>query len=120
MITVHWTGRAVSDNAKTIRDCRGYHRNSSEYRAYRSSVAATIMEQRPAVRLDRPGLFVQFRLEGHCDASNMLKGLLDGIQESGLVANDRHIAPVTVLPTLKHPRGERDEAWLVFWEDQRC
>jgi Holliday junction resolvase RusA-like endonuclease len=119
MITVHWSGKAVSDNAKTVRDRRGIHRNSPEYQAYRSSVAATVMEQRPGVLLMRPGMFVQFRLEGHCDATNMLKGMLDGIQDSGLVANDRHIAPVTVLPTLKHPRGERDEAWMVFWEAER-
>lgn len=119
MITVHWTGKAVSDNAKTVKDRRGIHRNSSEYTAYRSSVNMTIREQRPGILLVRPGLFVQFRLEGHCDATNMLKGLLDGIQDSGLVANDRHIAPVTVLPTLKHPRGERDEACLVFWESDR-
>lgn len=119
MITVHWTGKAVSDNAKTIRDARGIHRNSAEYLAYRSSVALTIREQRPGVKLEHPGMFVQFRLDGHCDATNMLKGLLDGIQDSSLVANDRHIAPVTVLPTLRHPRGDRDEAWLAFWESER-
>lgn len=118
MITVHWIGRAVSDNEKTVRDRRGIHRNSVEYKAYRGSVALTVRAQRPGVLLMRPGMFVQFTLEGHCDATNMLKGMLDGIQDSGLVANDRHIAPVTVLPTLRHPRGERDEAWLAFWENQ--
>jgi Holliday junction resolvase RusA-like endonuclease len=119
MITVHWTGKAISDNAKTVRDRRGVHRNSPEYIAYRNSVAWSIREQRPGVRLKRPGLFVQFRLDGHCDATNMLKGLLDGIQDSELVANDRHIAPITVLPTLHHGRGATDEAWLVLWEADR-
>lgn len=84
----------------------------------RAGEGTTVRAQRPEVLLMRPGMFVQFTLEGHCDATNMLKGMLDGIQDSGLVANDRHIAPVTVLPTLRHPRGERDEAWLAFWENQ--
>ena len=119
MITVHWIGKAVSDNAKLIRDRSGTPRNSGAYEAYKTSIAWTIREQRPSVRLEHPGLFVQFRLDGHCDATNMLKGLLDGIQASELVANDRHIAPVTVLPTLRHPRGEHDEAWLAFWESEK-
>jgi Holliday junction resolvase RusA-like endonuclease len=119
MIHVHWTGKAVSDNAKTIKDHRGNRRNSEAYKAYRASVAMTIRARCPGMSSARPGLFVQFRLEGHCDPTNMLKGLLDGIQDSGFVANDRHIAPITVLPTLKHPRGEQDEAWLVFWEADR-
>ncbi|HUT79287.1 MAG TPA: hypothetical protein VM285_16425, partial [Polyangia bacterium] len=84
MITVHWTGKAVSDNAKTIKDSRGKRHNSSAYFAYRSSVALTIREHRPGVRLEHPGLFVQFRLDAAADATNFLKGLLDGIQDSGL------------------------------------
>jgi Holliday junction resolvase RusA-like endonuclease len=116
MITVHWTGKAVSDNAKTLKDSHGKRRNSGDYKAYRSSVALTIQSQRPGVRLGRPGLIVQFILDGHCDATNMLKGLLDGIQDSGLVDNDRHITSVDVKPPLHHPRGAPDEAWLVFWE----
>jgi len=116
MIAVLWTGKAVSDNAKTIRDSQGRRRNSEEYKAYRASVAATVFAQCQGVRGAHPGLIVQFRLEGHFDATNMLKGLLDGIQDSGFVDNDRHIAHITVLPTLKHPRGEQDEAMLVFWE----
>jgi Holliday junction resolvase RusA-like endonuclease len=116
VITVHWTGKAVSDNAKTIRDNRGHRRNSGEYTAYRASVAWSIRQQHLGVRLDSPHLIVQFRLGAHCDATNMLKGLLDGIQDSQLVDNDRDIVTVHVLPTLRHPRGAEDEAWLVFYE----
>lgn len=116
MIVVHWVGQAVSDNAKTIKDHRGNRRNSEAYKAYRASVAMTIRARCPGISCARPGLIAQFSLEGHCDATNMLKGLLDGIQDSKFVDNDRHIAPITVLPTLKHRRGEQDEAWLVFWE----
>lgn len=119
MITVHWTGKAVSDNAKTLKDSHGKRRNSGEYLAYRASVALTIRAQRPGVRLVRPGLKVQFRLDAAADATNFLKGLLDGIQDSGIIVNDRDIAPVEVERSLRRPRGAPDEAWLVFWESER-
>lgn len=115
IVLIHWVGQVVSDNEKTVRYRSGGGGNSKAYTFYRSSVANTIRSARPGLVLERPGLFVQFSLEGHHDAQNCLKGLLDGIQDSGLVVDDRHISPITLLPTVKHKRREQDEAWLGFW-----
>jgi Holliday junction resolvase RusA-like endonuclease len=120
MILIHWTGQVVADNRKTTRTKHGVTVNRRAYaKGYVESVAWTIRAEAPGVHLERPGLFVQFSLGAATDATNALKGLLDGVQASGLVANDRNIAPVTVLPTLVHPRGELDEASMAFYENGR-
>ena len=116
MTLVHWVGIAVSDNRKTIRDSRGGRRNSPEYSAYRSSVAGAIRAQCPGMYFAAAGLLVQFRLDWSSDPTNYLKGLLDGIQDSGRVGNDRSLAPIQVLAPRRRPRGQVDEAWLVLWD----
>jgi Holliday junction resolvase RusA-like endonuclease len=115
MTLVHWVGKAVSDNRKTIRDSHGARRNSSEYTAYRASVAAAIRSQCPTARYDYAGMSVQFSLDARADPANFLKGLLDGIQDSGIVPNDRRLEPILLLEKETHGRGRDDSAWIVLW-----
>lgn len=118
MIMVRWFGQVVSDNDKTERIRGGRVKNTAAYTAFRQSVAWTVLAARGGMVMNRPGLLVQFSLSAQRDAQNCLKGLLDGIQDSGLVSNDRDIAPITVLPTIRHTRGAEDAAELVLWEGE--
>lgn len=93
-MTAFWTGRAISENRRTIPGKQGRRVSNPEYRAFKDSLAwacrtAIMVEQEffdgpVCVRL----LLV---LNPRMDAQNVVKPVLDALELAGVITNDRQV-----------------------------
>jgi len=117
MIAVKWTGRVASSNKRHTKSrTTGRLINTNVYRDFRDNLAWTIKAQYPAIRYEKISVIISVTVSNRLDHHNLHKPILDAIQESGMIGNDRNIMFITWLPAERHKQGEPDEIILMISE----
>ena len=122
MITVTWTGKAVSVNKwHVVR--RGRIAASREYEEFIDSLAWAIVAEAPKGPdwTVGPGwkalnLTMECRVGPLMDDQNLLKPVCDAIERSGLLENDRDIKRKVIEPATRHKRGQPDTITMYLME----
>ena len=91
MLTINWSGHAVGENRRKEFSRRlGRAYPNPRYVAFKADLAWTIRLAALGVRLVAPR--VTFLMDApRLDVDALVKPVLDAVQESGLVANDRAV-----------------------------
>ncbi len=115
MITVTWTGKAVSVNRwHVVR--RGRIAASREYETFIDSLAWVIRAETVGNQWEALDMTMQCEVVPLVDDHNLLKPVCDAIQRSGLLADDREIKHRHLLPARRHKRGLADTIHLELEE----
>ena len=107
MITVTWTGKAISVNKwHVVR--RGRISPSREYEEFIDSLAWAIRAEMAGNQWKALDLTMSCELGPLADDQNLLKPVCDAIERSGLLENDRDIKRKVIEPATRHKRGQPD------------
>ncbi len=110
MITIKWTGKAVSVNKwHVVR--RGRISPSREYEEFIDSLAWAIrakMVGPPCTAWHALDMTMACDIGPLVDDQNLLKPVCDAIQRSKLLENDREIRRKVIEPATRHKRGQPD------------
>jgi Holliday junction resolvase RusA-like endonuclease len=101
-----WHGRACGVNKRYVN--RSYAL-STEYRRFIAGIMLACRIQNPCVKATGDiELDIQLAVSPSRDSDSLIKPLFDGIERSGVIANDRQIKRYSVTVCAKK-RGEDDE-----------
>ena len=117
MITVTWTGKAVSVNKwHVVR--RGRISPSREYEEFIDSLAWAIRAGVCGCLMPWPALDLTMSCElgPLADDQNLLKPVCDAIERSRLLENDRDIRRKIIEPATRHKRGQPDTIAMCLTE----
>ncbi len=117
MISVTWTGKAVSVNKwHVVRQGRIYP--SREYEEFIDSLSWAIVAAwgRPWVPWDVLDLTMQCDIGPLVDDQNLLKPVCDAVERSGLLQNDRDIKRKIINLATRHKRGQPDTITMCLME----
>lgn len=107
-----WAGRAVSENRR-LAPGRGRFRTSEAYRAFKSSLVAALLPV--AVRFEgQVAVRLRVAVSARMDVQNVIKPVLDALEESGVLENDRQVVALNVLRRAR--KGGADEIEISVWE----
>lgn len=117
MIAIRWTGKAVGTNKRhTISRTSGHIINTRAYRTFLEDLAYTIREAAPGIRFEKISVVISVSVSNSYDHHNLHKPIMDAIEKSGLLGNDKNILFISWLPPERHKRGEIDEIFLLISE----
>ena len=117
MIAVKWTGRAVSSNRRhTISRTTGYIINTTEYKNFLKDLAWTIKSQTRGLGYEKIRVVIEVTVNNRYDHHNLHKPIMDAIQMSGLIENDKNIMYINWRPPIRHKQKELDEIFLFISE----
>jgi len=117
MITIKWTGKAVSVNKwHMVRAGRIFA--SPEYEKFIDSIAFTIKATAGNTKYDKISLIIHVNINNRMDHHNLIKPICDGIQRSGIIDDDKNIGYVSLLPAERHSQVKLDEIIIMIREDK--
>lgn len=107
-----WHGRAISENRR-LAPGQGRFRINEDYRAFRESVAWTVKAHAEAF----PGpvsvrLFLE--LNPRMDAQNVIKPVLDALQDAGVLKDDRQVQRLSFYR--EDRKGSEDTIGIIVTE----
>lgn len=108
IININWTGKAVGKNKRLLHGRKGGMFTNPDYKKFMESLSETIKNQTDIVDLDNVNIIIKSRVHRSADHHNFITAILDGIQKSGLIKNDRNIEILVVDKPLRHGNGEND------------
>ena len=121
MIIVKWQGKAVTKNRRyRIAKVKGKHClvKTEAYNNWLKDIGWTIKQVTCKRYKDLQGVMISATLSAASDHHNLVDVVLDALEASGLVVNDRDVGVVMSMPCTRHKRGEDDEVWLFIQEGE--
>ena len=111
MITIlKWSGKAVTENRRL--DGR-FHANAN-YKAFLEHMIWIFKVQAAGIRYNYPDILMCVSVNSRVDHHNLHKPILDAIERSGLVDNDKNVGWVRMAPPERHPQGQDDEITVIL------
>ena len=107
-MTAFWSGRAVSENRRTIPGRQGRRVSNPEYRAFKESLAWDCKKWADGQSFQGPvSVRLLLILNPRMDAQNVIKPVLDALEIAGVIRNDRQVRQFGFYRT-DRKRGEDD------------
>jgi Holliday junction resolvase RusA-like endonuclease len=107
-----WTGRAISENRR-LAPGQGRFRVNEDYRAFRESVAWAVKPH--AVHYPGPVCVrLMLELNPRMDAQNVIKPVLDALQDAGVLKDDRQVQRLSLYR--EDRRGTEDTIGIIVTE----
>ena len=116
MMIAFWSGHVVSENRR-LAPGRGRWHLSKEYRAFKLSLVSAFTPG--AERFEGPvsvRLIMQLRNKRR-DAQNLIKPVLDALQEAGVYADDRQVRHLTLTREDAPSIAMEDWMSITVWQD---
>ena len=111
MITIlKWSGKAVTENRRL--DGRFYA--NANYKAFLEHMIWIFKVQAAGIRYNYPDILMCVSVNSRVDHHNLHKPILDAIERSGLVDNDKNVGWVRMAPPERHPQGQDDKITIIL------
>lgn len=115
MIAIKWAGKACSKNDMHNITRQGAYYNTKVYNSFLEDLAWSIKVQTQGIAYKRVNLTIATKLF-QIEHQNLLDGICDAIQRSGIIANDKYIANIYMQEPERHSRGAPDEILILISE----
>jgi len=117
MIIVKWQGYAASSNKRHTKSrTTGNIINMSIYRDFKINLSWAIKAAAGNVCYDKLSVIINVCVSKRMDHHNLHKPIMDAIQLSGLLKNDKNIHFISWTPPEWHKEGEVDTVFLFLSE----
>ena len=103
-----WKGKAVSENRRLI-PAKGRWVTNPEYRAFKDSLIWTLKAKHHEHLKGDIEVKITMWLNPKMDAQNILKPVLDAIEQAGIIDNDRQIRK------LEFTRWDTDKEDVIYY-----
>lgn len=102
-----WSGKAVGKNKKLIRTKKSLFRNS-KYKEFVQEMSNQFKLQGTEIKGDVK-VIMKICCHHLADHHNFIEPILDGMQNSGCIENDRNVAELILIKPRRHKNGVADE-----------
>jgi hypothetical protein len=110
MLSLKWTGKAYGKNQKSGYNSKtGQHFKNAYYKAFQDGMALLFRAQAKGKTFDFPDVIICADIGPTMDHHNLIEPVMDALQMSGVIANDRNVGWVKCAPAERHPAGQDDE-----------
>lgn len=108
-LLLHWSGKAYTKNKKGSYNSKtGGHYKNHGYQAFQDGMVLMFRSQAKGRTFTHPDVMVITCLGRSMDHHNLVEPVMDALQMSGVIGNDRDVGWVSCAPPTRHERGKDD------------